>query len=225
MDPNVIPNSRDGSALQEEMSRKKIKDFVKERQRALDELNARREANVGKIDERRLERERKHLEQCERHEATRKEVKEAEQRAKEEKEAHEREGLQRKALERQLEMERRQEEETRLLNEVRQETVREAKRRSEHTSFHDRERDLRLEAQRQRKRDDTEKRRSEQAAGRDDRCVKALSTILTGLHETINADAREIERHQETEREERYRLDKVSPPPSLLPPPPPLPPP
>eukprot|EP01064_Diplonema_japonicum_P002980 TRINITY_DN11955_c0_g1_i1.p1 TRINITY_DN11955_c0_g1~~TRINITY_DN11955_c0_g1_i1.p1 ORF type:complete len:436 (+),score=186.91 TRINITY_DN11955_c0_g1_i1:136-1443(+) len=193
---------------QTEQSRKKIKEYIQERQAQVEALQKKRDANVAKILSKRAERERKHLESCEKHEIRRKERVENEKKAVLEVQKEEAEAVQRKMLERQLEEERRHMEESKVLNEVREEAARETVRRTETLTMLEKARESKLQAERAKRKDDAEKRRRELEHGRSERMNTTLASVLDKLTDEIGKDAKECEEKLAKEREERAQQDR-----------------
>eukprot|EP01063_Lacrimia_lanifica_P035340 TRINITY_DN6707_c0_g2_i1.p1 TRINITY_DN6707_c0_g2~~TRINITY_DN6707_c0_g2_i1.p1 ORF type:complete len:418 (+),score=243.43 TRINITY_DN6707_c0_g2_i1:81-1334(+) len=187
-----------------------IREFIKMQKQQDSELHTKRMANVAKKEEERKERERRHLERCEKYELQRRQALEDAKNAKADAQKRELEAQQRKLLEAQLARERRQEEERQLLAQMKEEADRlgEADLRAKALEEQHQAREARLEKQREKKREEKAAAAAEREVGREGRMDGALGSILSTLHTSIEIDAEEIERQQAREREERMRLHK-----------------
>eukprot|EP00659_Diplonema_papillatum_P012309 gene12309-19028_t len=189
-------------------SRQDIKEYIRERQRGLEVLQARREANVQAIVAGRIERERQHLVACEKKEMRRRLEIEEKRKQADSRQQMTAEAAQRKALEDDLGRQRIREEEDRLLQEVRLRAEREAASRSAELAQFDRERELRLEKDRVARTKLEEKRKHDATSGKAGRMAASLSHIIGRLDHQVIQEAGECERMVQQEKQARARQEK-----------------
>ena len=191
-----------------EESRKKIKEYIKTRQREIDSLNMTREHNVAKRMALRAGKERRHLEKCERLELQRREKMKTQKLAHEDRERKNCEATQRRVLDRELEKEKRHAEEVRVREDIRREEEREMKRRVDSLVQLEKEREIRLETQRVQRHEEHQRQKKDLSAGREIRVRGTLQSILSKLDHQIKKDLTECEIHIERERAERNAADR-----------------